>query len=102
VLQVKRSWLTACSGVGGGGVLWVKRLRSRVKRLSGVEGEVVEVTACFGGEVVEGTLRRRRRAPGVVGVEDLKRASGKNLLSVERATCTLIFILGARCATCIH
>jgi hypothetical protein len=99
VLRVKRSRLTACSGVGGGGVLWVKRLRSRVKRLSGVEGEAVEVTACFGGEVVEGVLHRWQRAPGVVDVEDLKRASGKNMLSVEWATCTLIFILGARCVT---
>jgi hypothetical protein len=30
-------------------------------------------------------LHRRQCAPGVGGVEDLKRTSGKNLLSVERA-----------------
>jgi hypothetical protein len=32
-------------------------------------------------------LRRRQRALGVDGVEDLKRVSGKNLLSAERAVC---------------
>jgi hypothetical protein len=65
-------------------MLWAKRSRSRAKRSSGIEGEVVEVTACSRGEVVEGALRRWRRAPGVGGVKDLKRASD-NLLSVERA-----------------
>jgi hypothetical protein len=64
-------------------VLRVKRSRLRVKRSSGVEGEVVEATACSGGEAVEGALRRWQRAPGIGGVEDLKRASGENLLSVE-------------------
>jgi hypothetical protein len=65
-------------------MLWAKRSRSRAKRSSGIEGEVVEATACSRGEVVEGALRRWRRAPGVGGVKDLKRASD-NLLSVERA-----------------
>jgi hypothetical protein len=41
---------------------------------------------CFGGEVIEGALRRRRHAPGVCGIEDLKCVSDKSLLSVERAT----------------
>jgi hypothetical protein len=40
---------------------------------------------CSGGKAVEGTLRRRWHVLGVGGVKDLKRASGKNLLSVERA-----------------
>jgi hypothetical protein len=40
---------------------------------------------CSRGEAVEGALRRRRCAPGISGVEDLKRASGKKLLSVGRA-----------------
>jgi hypothetical protein len=35
--------------------------------------------------VVGGALHRRRRAPGVGGVKDLKRVSGENLLSVEWA-----------------
>jgi hypothetical protein len=83
--SVKRLRSTACSRAGGDDVLRVNGSRSRVKRSSGVEGEVIEATACFGGEAVEGALDRRRRAPGVGGVEDLKRASGENLLSVERA-----------------
>jgi hypothetical protein len=70
---------------GGGDVLRAKRSRSRVKRSSDVEG----------------ALRRRRRALGVGGIEDLKRASGKNLLSVERATHPDIYI-GARCTTHVH
>jgi hypothetical protein len=69
----------------GGDVLRAKRSRSRVKRSSGVEG----------------ALRRRRCAPGVGGVEDLKCVSGKNLLSVERATHPDIYI-GARCTTHVH
>jgi hypothetical protein len=80
---VKRSRSMACSGAGGGGVLREKWLRSRAKRSSGVKGEAVEATACSRGEAVEGVLRRRRRAPGVGGVEDIKRMSGENLLSVE-------------------
>jgi hypothetical protein len=77
----------------------VKQSRSRAKRSSGIEGEAVEATACSGGEVVEGALSRQQRALGVGGVEecsvsgqgggggveDLKRASSKNLLSVEWA-----------------
>jgi hypothetical protein len=43
---------------------------------------------CSGGEAVEGVLRRRWRAPGIGGVEYLKRASGKKLLGVERAART--------------
>jgi hypothetical protein len=75
------------SRAGDGGVLRAKRSRSRVKRSSGVEGEAVRATVCYGGEAVKGTLRRRRRAPGVGGdVEDLNRVSGKILLSVEQAT----------------
>jgi hypothetical protein len=66
VLWVKWSRSVACSGAGGGDVLRAKRPRSRVKRSSDVEG----------------ALHRQRHAPGVGGVEDLKRASGKNLLSV--------------------
>jgi hypothetical protein len=77
---------TACFGARGGGVLREKRSRSRVKRSSGVKGEAVEAMACSRGEVVEGVLRRRRCAPGVGGVKDLKHASDKKLLSVERAT----------------
>jgi hypothetical protein len=46
-----------------------------MKQSSGIEGEAVEAMACSGGEVIE----------GVGNIEDLKRASGKNLLSVERA-----------------
>jgi hypothetical protein len=72
VLRAKRSGSTACSEAGGGDVLRAKRLRLRAKRSSSVEG----------------ALRRSRRAPGVGGVEDLKRTSGKILLNVERARCT--------------
>jgi hypothetical protein len=50
-----------------------------------VEGEAVELMVCSRGKEVEGALRRRWRAPGVGGVEDLKRVSGENLLSVEWA-----------------
>jgi hypothetical protein len=50
---------------------------------------------------IEGTLRRRRRAPGVGSVEDLKHASAENLLSVERAACPDIYI-GDRCTTRVH
>jgi hypothetical protein len=83
-------------------MLWAKRSRSRMKRSSGIEGEAVEATACSRGEAVEGTLRRQRRAPGIGGIEacsvsgraggggieDLKRVSGENLLSVERVART--------------
>jgi hypothetical protein len=79
VLQAKRSRSTACSRAGGGDVL-------RAKRLSGVEG----------------ALRRRRRAPGVGGIKNLKRAGGKNLLSVERATRAPDIYIGARCTTRVH
>jgi hypothetical protein len=95
VLQAKRSRSTACSGAGGGNVLWakrsmlrVKRSMSRAKQSSGVEGEAVEATVYSVGEAVEGALRRSRHAPGIGGVEDLKRASGENLLSVEQAART--------------
>jgi hypothetical protein len=50
----------------------VKRSRSRAKRSSSIEGKAVKVTACSGGEAVEGALRRRRRAPGVGSGKDLK------------------------------
>jgi hypothetical protein len=53
-----------------------------------VEGEAVEATVYSVGEAVEGALRRSRHAPGIGGVEDLKRASGENLLSVEQAART--------------
>jgi hypothetical protein len=85
VLRVKRSRSMVCSGARGGGTLWVKWLRSRAKQSSVVEGEAVEATACSGGEAVEGVLRRRRRAPRVGGVKDLKHVSGKIFLIVERA-----------------
>jgi hypothetical protein len=85
LLWGKRSRSMACSGAGGGNVLRAKRLRSRVKRSSGAEGAV----------------RRRRRAPGVGDVKDLKRVSGENLLSVERAARPDIYI-GARCMTRVH
>jgi hypothetical protein len=54
------------------------------------------------GEAVEGALCRRRRAPSVGGVEDLKRVSDENLLCVERAARAPDIYIGARCATCIH
>jgi hypothetical protein len=76
----------ACSGAGGGDVLWVKRSRSRANRSSGIEGEVVVVTTCSGGEAIEGALHRWWHASSIGSIEDLKRASGENLLSVEQAT----------------
>jgi hypothetical protein len=70
-----------------------------VKRTIGGIDEAVEV---------DGVLRgwRRRSAPGIGSVEDLKRVSGENLLSVERATCAPdIYIRGqmrdARSLGCI-
>jgi hypothetical protein len=71
-------------------------------------GEAVEVDGVLQGrrrrhapgEAVE-ALRRRRRAPGVIDVEDLKRTSGKILLSVERAARPDIYI-GVRCTTHDH
>jgi hypothetical protein len=72
VLRVKRSRSTVCSRGGGGDMLRVKWSRSRVKRSSDVKG----------------ALRRRRRAPGVGDVKDLKYMSGENLLSVELAAHT--------------
>jgi hypothetical protein len=66
-------------------MLRVKRSRLRAKQSSSVEGEAVEAMTCSGGKAVEGALHRRWRAPGVGGIEDLKRACGENLLSVERA-----------------
>jgi hypothetical protein len=72
VLRAKRSRLAVCSRVEGGDMLRVKWSRLRVKRSSDVEG----------------ALRRRRRAPGIGDVEDLKCMSGENLLSVELAART--------------
>jgi hypothetical protein len=66
-------------------VLWGWRRRSAPSEAVEVEGEAIEVTACSGGEAVEGALRRRWRALGVGGGVLQKRVSGKNLLSVERA-----------------
>jgi hypothetical protein len=66
-------------------VLRVKRWRSRAKRSSDVEGEVVEATTCSWGEVLEGVLRRRQRALSVGVIEVPKCVSGKILLSVKRA-----------------
>jgi hypothetical protein len=86
VLRAKRSRLTACSMAGDGDMLRVKRSRSRVKRSSGVEG----------------ALRRRRRAPGIGGIEDLKLVSEENLLSVERATRAPDIYIGARCMMRVH
>jgi hypothetical protein len=40
-------------------VLRMKQSRLRVKRSSDVEGKAIEVTACSGGEAVEGALCRR-------------------------------------------
>jgi hypothetical protein len=85
-------------------VLRVKQ--SRAKQSSGVEGEGVEAMPCSGGEAVKGALHRWQRAPSVSGVEDLKHASGENLLSVEQATHTPdIYIRGqmrdARSFRCI-
>jgi hypothetical protein len=78
-----------CSGAGEGNVLRAKQSRLRAKRSSGVEGKAVE-----------GALHRQWHALGIGSVEacsvsdrgwdveDLKRASGKILLSVERAART--------------
>jgi hypothetical protein len=77
-------------------MLWVQRSRTRMKRSSSVEGKVIEATACSGGKAVKGVLCRRRRAPAVGSVEDLKHASGKNLLSVERVTCTPDIYIGGQ------
>jgi hypothetical protein len=76
VLQAKRLRLTVCSRAGGGSMLWVKR--SRAKR------------------------SRQWHAPGVGSVEELKRASGEKLLSVEWATRALDIYIGARCTTRVH
>jgi hypothetical protein len=102
VLRVKRSWSTVCCRVGGGDVLRVKRSRSRAKRSSGIEGEAVEAMTCSGGEAVEGALRRRRRAPSVGNVVDLKRVSGENLLSVEWDAHAPDIYIGAGSTTRIH
>jgi hypothetical protein len=67
-------------------MLRAKRSRSRAKQLSGVEG----------------ALRRQRCARGVGSIEDLKRVSGENLLSVERAARALDIYIEARCTTRIH
>jgi hypothetical protein len=80
VLQATRSRSTACSGARGGDMLRVKRSRSRVKRSSGVEGE----------------LRRRWRASGIGSVEDLKHVSGENFLRAPD------IYIGARCTTHVH
>jgi hypothetical protein len=61
-------------------VLQAKRSRSRAKRSSGVEGEAVEAATCSRVK-----RSRVRSVGGGGGVEDLKRATGENLLSVERA-----------------
>jgi hypothetical protein len=50
MLWVKWSRSMVCSGARGGGMLRAKRLRLRVKRLSGIEGEAVEVTVFYRGE----------------------------------------------------
>jgi hypothetical protein len=76
----------ACSDEALDGMLWAKRSWSRVKRLSSVKGEAIKATTCSGGEAVEGALRMRQYALGISSVEDQKRASGENLLSVEGAT----------------
>jgi hypothetical protein len=57
-------------------------------------GKAVEATTCSEGEAVEGTLRRRWRALGVGGIEDLKRVSDENLLSVERAARAPVIYIG--------
>jgi hypothetical protein len=66
-------------------MLRAKWSRSRAKRSSGVEGAIC----------------KRRHAPGVGGVEDQKRASGKNLLSVKWAARPDIYI-GVRCMTHVY
>jgi hypothetical protein len=57
-----------------------------VKRLSGVEG-----TLCWW-----------RRAPGVGGIEDLKRVTSENLQSVERAVSAPDIYIGDICMMHIH
>jgi hypothetical protein len=69
------------------GMLRSRRRRRAPGEAIEVEGKAVETTACSRGDAVEGALCRRRHAPGIGGVEDLKRASDENLLSVEWATC---------------
>jgi hypothetical protein len=49
-----------------------------------------------GGEAVEGALHRRQRAPSIGGIKDLRRVSGKNLLSVERAACAPDIYIGGQ------
>jgi hypothetical protein len=96
------------------GVLCGQRRRCALGEAVMVEGEAVEAIVCAGGGAVKGALRRRRCAPGVDGVEacsingrgggsveDLKCASGENLLSVEWATCAPdIYIGGQMHDTC--
>jgi hypothetical protein len=77
-------------------VLWGWRRRSAPSEAVEVEGEAIEVTACSGGEAVEGELRRRWRALGVGGGVLQKRVSGKNLLSVERAACAPDIYIGGQ------
>jgi hypothetical protein len=48
------------------------------------------------GEAVEGAHHRQWHAPGIGGIEDLKRTSGKNLLSVEQAACTPDIYIGGQ------
>jgi hypothetical protein len=81
-----------------------------VKQSSSIKGEAVEATACSRGEVVAGTLCMWQRAPSVGdieecsvssrggggGIEDLKHASGKNLLCVERAAHALDINIGGQ------
>jgi hypothetical protein len=78
VLRGRRRQHAPGEAVEVNSVLWGWRQRR-------APGKAVEATACSGGEAVEGALRRRWRAPGIGGVEDLKRVSGENLLNVERA-----------------
>jgi hypothetical protein len=114
--SAKRSRSTACFRAGGGGVLWA--MRSRSTKCSGARGGGVlrakrpRSTACSGRSgrgqgqsdrvASRGALRRRRRALGIGGVEDLNRASDKNLLSVERAARAPDIYIGARCMTHVH
>jgi hypothetical protein len=95
---VKRMFGGISEGVEVDGMLWAKQSRSRVKRSSNVKGKAVEVMTCSRGEAIEGALHKRRRALSIGGIEDLKCASGKNLLSVERAVRTHDIYIGARCA----
>jgi hypothetical protein len=58
---VKRSRLMACSGAEGGDVLWLKRLRSKAKRSSGVEGALRRRWHALGEAIeVEGEAIERR------------------------------------------